>query len=118
MVLGIGWLVYAGIMAALAVVESEPAVYALFLAYGLFTALTESPQKALVAKFAPKTEEGTSFGWYNLVLGLAALPANLMFGALWQGAGMPVAFGFSAVVGLVAVVLLAACAPLARPARA
>lgn len=118
LVLGIGWLVYAGIMAALAVVESEPAVYALFLAYGLFTALTESPQKALVAKFAPKTEEGTSFGWYNLVLGLAALPANLMFGALWQGAGMPVAFGFSAVVGLVAVVLLAACAPLARPARA
>lgn len=114
--LGIGWLVYVGVMAGLALAESQAAIYALFLTYGLFTGLTESPQKALVAKFAPKTAEGTSFGWYNLALGLLALPANLLFGGIWQAYSPAAAFAFSAALGAVAALTLLLLAPMGRSA--
>lgn len=110
--LGAGWLVFAVIMALFAVVSVPWHAYALFMAYGVFTGLTEGPQKALVASFAPKTDEGTSFGWYNLTLGLLALPANILFGAIWQESGMAYAFGLSAACGLLSVAVLAALAPL------
>ncbi|CAG0989676.1 hypothetical protein PLCT2_02399 [Planctomycetaceae bacterium] len=116
--LGIGWLVYVGVMAGLALAESQVAIYALFLSYGLFTGLSESPQKALVANFAPKTAEGTSFGWYNLTLGLLALPANLLFGAIWQEVSISAAFLFSAATGALAVLALVLCSPIAgKPAE-
>jgi MFS-type transporter involved in bile tolerance (Atg22 family) len=49
-------------------------------------------EKALVADLVPADVRGAAFGWYNLTIGLAALPASIIFGGIWQAFGAPVAF--------------------------
>jgi MFS family permease len=60
----------------------------------------------VISDFASDTERGTAFGWYNLVLGLAAIPAGVMFGGLWHFFGAPAAFFAAAALAAAAVALL------------
>jgi MFS family permease len=53
----------------------------------------------------------TAFGWYNLAIGVGALPASLLFGALWDRWGSARAFDFGALLALVAAVGMAIVAP-------
>ena len=57
-----------------------------------------------VADLVPRTRRGAAFGWYNLAIGLGALPASLIFGYIWDRAGSPAAFMFGAGLALVAAV--------------
>ena len=59
----------------------------LFALYGLFHALTEGPERALVADLVGPESRGRAFGWYHAVTGGLLLPASLLTGALWQGLG-------------------------------
>lgn len=70
-------------------------LFALFAAYGVFMAATEGVERALVADLAPAHLRGTAFGWFNLTLGLALLPASLVFGMLYE-MQPSAAFAFSA----------------------
>jgi MFS family permease len=101
-----GWLVYAAIYLAFAAVTSRPALVAVFLAYGLYFGLTEPAEKALVSQMAPGALRGTAFGTYHGAVGLAALPASLVFGLLWRAFGVPVAFATGAALAGLASVLL------------
>jgi MFS family permease len=103
-----GWLVYALVYAAFAYVEDPLAIAALFVVYGTYHGLTEGAERALVADLAPAGARGTAFGWYNLVVGLLALPASVMFGLLWEVAGAPVAFLTGSALALAAALVLAA----------
>jgi len=69
-------------------------------------AATEGVEKALVADLAPPDLRGTAFGWFNLTAGIMLLPASLLFGALYQGAGPLAAFGFAATCAFCAALLL------------
>lgn len=100
-----GWLLYAAIYAGFAVANSEWQVWALFLGYGLFYGLTEAPEKALVAQLAPADRRGAAFGAYHFAIGVAALPASVIFGLLWQQAGAPVALFTGAGIALLATLL-------------
>jgi len=42
---------------------------------------------------ATDVERGTAFGWYNMIVGLAAIPAGVLFGVIWSQAtaGVPLA---------------------------
>jgi MFS family permease len=51
--------------------------------------------------------KGLAYGWYNFAVGLGALPASLLFGVLYKSYGALVAFGFGAVMAVVAALLLA-----------
>jgi MFS family permease len=108
---GLGWLVYAAIYAGFAFVTSGPGIVALFIAYGLHFGLVGGAQKALVAEVVPAAARARGFGAYHLCVGLAALPASVLFGALYQWSGAPAAFLTGAALSLAAVVLL----PLSRP---
>jgi hypothetical protein len=44
--------------------------------------------------------------WYNCAVGVATLPASLIFGTLYQFFGALAAFGWGAVLALCAVILL------------
>jgi MFS family permease len=88
-------------------------LYPLFAGYGLFLSATEGVKKALVADLALPGERGTAFGWFNLITGLALLPASLLFGGLMQSYGAPVAFAVAAIFALLAAGLLAVM-PLGR----
>jgi MFS family permease len=103
----LGWILYAAIYLAIGNIPSMNIVIGLFLFYGVFYGFTESPEKALVADLVPESKRGTAFGLYNLVLGIGALPASLLFGFVWQAYGVSAAFTMGAgLAGLASVMLL------------
>lgn len=106
-----GWMVYAAVYAGFAFVDAQWQVWALFVVYGLFFGLTEGPEKALVAGLAPPGLGGSAFGAYHAAIGLAALPASVVFGLVWQAFSSQAAFGMGAAIALAAALLL----PLALP---
>jgi MFS family permease len=105
-VIGAGWLLYAGVYAAFALIDSAPALVAVFLVYGLYFGLTEGVEKAWVADLAPEAARGNAFGIYNALIGFGALGASLLFGYIWTHVSPPAAFYTGAGFALVATALL------------
>lgn len=105
-----GWLVYAAVYFLLGRAGAEWQAWALFAVYGIYFGLTEGVEKALVADLVPADRRGAAFGWYNLALGVGALPASLIFGAIWDRWGAATAFTFGAAMALVAAVGIAVVA--------
>ncbi len=101
-----GWLVYAAIYLGLAATRTAHGFVALVIAYGFYHGMTEGVEKALVADFAPPERRGTAFGIYHGAVGLAALPASLLFGVVWRLYGPALAFGLGATLAAVATLLL------------
>ena len=99
-----GWTVYAVVYFAFGRATAAWHAWALFAAYGIFYAMTEGTEKAFVADLVPKARRGTAYGWYNLAIGLGALPASLIFGYIWDKAGSERAFMFGAGLALAAAV--------------
>ena len=91
--------------------SAEWHAWALIATYGVFYALTEGTEKALVADLVPVEKRGAAFGWYNLAIGLGALPASLIFGAMWDRVSPEAAFMFGATLALLAAVGMAIVAP-------
>jgi len=106
-----GWLVYASVYFAFGRAGAQWQAWALFAVYGLYFGLTEGVEKALLADLVPTDRRGTAFGWYNLAIGLGALPASLLFGALWDRWGSATAFDFGALLALTAAIGMAFVAP-------
>lgn len=101
-----GWCVYTLVYAGFALASQAWQACALFAAYGLFHGMTEGSERAILAEYAPAAERGRAFGWYYFIIGLVALPANLVFGLLWQKFGAGTAFFISAGISACASVLL------------
>jgi MFS family permease len=81
-----GGVVFAAAAAALAAELGAAGAIAVFLGLGLVAGLTEGAERALVARLAP-VRTGRGFGVYHALTGIAALPAGLAFGALYQDLG-------------------------------
>ena len=101
-----GWAVYALVYAGFAFVESAWQAWVLFIIYGADFGLTEGVEKAMVADMVTDEKRGTAFGFYNLAYGITVFPASLMFGFLWYQFGSATAFLTSAVISLIAIILL------------
>ena len=99
-----GWLVYAALAAGMARAGTAAAAWGLFLGMGLVAGLTESPERALVARLAGP-RQGSGFGMYHGVTGFAALVGGLALGAVFQAYGAGPAFLASAVGGIALVVV-------------
>ena len=109
-----GWAVYALVYLGFARADAAWHAWALFAAYGLYYALTEGAEKALLADLAPIGARGGAFGWHAFSVGVGALPASLLFGALWQAAGPVAAFGLGAALAGLAALLLWRLVPAPR----
>jgi len=94
-----GWLVYAVLAAGMARAGTAAAAWGLFLALGLVSGLTESPERALVARLAG-ARQGSGFGAYHGITGFAALVGGVALGGVFQRYGAATAFFASAVGGL------------------
>jgi MFS family permease len=101
-----GWLVYAASYALFALTTGPIACWAVFCLYGVHFALTEGAVRALVADLAPAEARGRAFGLYHAVVGVGALPASLVFGAIWQAWSAEAALGTGAGLSLVAALAL------------
>ena len=95
----VGWLVYAMLAVGMARAGTAVAAWGLFLALGLVSGLTESPERALVARLAG-THQGSGFGVYYGVTGFAALVGGVALGGVFQRYGAGPAFLASAAGGL------------------
>ncbi len=111
-----GWGLHALAFAAFAFSPSVPVTFALVALYGLYHALSEGAEKALLADLAPEASRGRAFGLYHALSGVGLLAAGLGFGALWSWAGPRAAFLAGAAVALSAGGLLVALLPRARTA--
>ncbi len=105
-VIRLGWLLYAAVYAGLAVAPGPAALWGLVLVYGVYYGLTEGVERALVADLVPSAARSTAYGWFHTAVGLAALPASLVAGELWQARGAGWAFGFGGAMALAAAALL------------
>lgn len=107
-----GWFVYGLMYLGFALAQTGWQIWTLFGLYGIYYAATEGAAKALVADLVPDSQRGTAYGLFNAAIGITALPASLLAGLLWQGAGTWTGFGpsapflFGAVLALVASFLL------------
>lgn len=103
----LGWLVYAAAYLALGLVTTAWQAWLVIIAYGLYYGLCEPAEKALVRDLAPPDRRGAAFGWYHGAVGVAAIPAGLLTGLLWEGFGAPAALWTGAAVAGLATLLLA-----------
>jgi MFS family permease len=110
----LGWGVYASAYAGFAFAASPSAIVALFALYGLFHALTEGPERALVADLAGSSR-GRAFGLFHAVTGAMLLPASLLTGLLWQRFGASAALGMGALLAGVAALGLQVAVPEPGP---
>jgi MFS family permease len=99
-----GWLVYALVYLAFGRAGATWQAWALFAVYGTYFGLTEGVEKALVADLVPAEKRGAGFGWYNLAIGLGALPASVIFGVVWDRYGAGRAFELGAALSALAAV--------------
>jgi len=83
----IGWAVYAATYLAFGLAERAWHAWAIFLVYGLYHGLTEPAEKALVKDLAAESSRGRAYGAYHFVIGIAAVPAGVLTGLLWQRFG-------------------------------
>jgi MFS family permease len=112
-----GWLVYAATYALFPATTSVALTWMLLVAYGAYYGLTEGGEKALLAELAPRESRGRAFGALHAITGVATLPANALFGALY--AHHPsLAFELSAGFAACAAVGLASMALWEAPAAA
>ena len=101
-----GWAVYAAIYVGFAFITAAWQVWILFMMYGLFYALTEPAEKTFVTVLVGNERKGLAFGWFNFAIGIAALPSSVIFGWLYESYGSVAAFGWGAILALLAAVVL------------
>ena len=102
-----GLLVYAAVYVGFALATRSFHAWLLFALYGLYYGLADGSMRAYVADLVGKDRRGLAFGVYHGAVGLAALPASLIFGWLWQWAGPAAAFGLGAGLALLATLIFA-----------
>jgi MFS family permease len=109
-----GYAVFALVYVGWAVAVEGWNAWALFLVYGIYAAATEGVGKAFVADIVPPEARDTAFGWFGGLVGLAAIPANLVAGWLWSTIGPSATFTFGAWSAAVAIALTLAWMPWLR----
>jgi len=103
-VLVVGYFVYALVYLGFARVSGLPSMWMLFIIYGIYIALTEGVEKALLADMAPSHLRGTVIGLHAALVGVALLPASFLAGFLWEFLGASAPFYFGSVMGLLAAI--------------
>ncbi len=116
LVVAAGGLLFAVVMFALGAAFGPAEAIGLFLVLGLVAGLTESGERAMVARLSP-VRTGRGFGSYHALIGAAALPAGLAFGALYQSGSGRTALWASGAGMLLAVVLWLIVSPADEGSR-
>ncbi len=106
MIIGLGWSVYLLTYIGFAFADSMWQIWALFAFYGIFFGFTEGVEKALVGDMVAKKTRGLAYGFYNFAIGIAALPASIVFGLVWKIFSFRLAFIMGASISLAALIML------------
>jgi MFS family permease len=82
-------------------------VWVLFAMYGVGIAIIETASRAIASDIIKdKSLRGTAIGTYHAFVGMALLPANIIFGFIATRFGEAVAFGYAGAIAVIAAILL------------
>jgi MFS family permease len=109
-----GWVLYALSYAGLAWVRSVPATMGVMAFYGLYHALSEGGERALLADLSPAESRGRAFGLYSALAGVSSLAGGLLFGFIWTHRSSAAAFVTAGAIAGGSAVLLGVLLPRAR----
>ena len=111
-----GWAVYGLSYLAFGLADQQWQIWGLFGVYGTYYGMTAPAEKALMKDLAPVAIRGRAYGYYNFILGAAAIPAGLLTGFLWQAYSPFVALAAGAGLAGVSSAGLLVWAVTAKPA--
>ena len=101
-----GFIIYAVVYYGFGITTSTGAIVALFALYGLYSAATDSIQKAYISDMIGQNKKGTGLGIYNGLLGITLLPASLIAGTLYDKVNSSVPFYFGAATAALSAILM------------
>ncbi len=101
-----GFLVYAIVYYLFGRFNNISVFIFLFILYGLYSALVDTGQKAMISDLVSKDYKGTGFGIYHSVLGITLLPASLIAGILYDKVNSNAPFYFGSAMAFLATVLM------------
>jgi MFS family permease len=101
-----GYVIYALIYFGFGRTSSPVIVILLFAFYGVYSALTDGVQKALVSDLIDKNKRGTGLGIYNCLVGMTLLPASVIAGLLYDHINNRAPFYFGAILAVIAALLM------------
>jgi MFS family permease len=101
-----GYLVFSAVYFGLAFAWNKLFMAAIFVLYGVYTAMIAGVERAFVAEIAPAALKGTILGLHSTVVGIALLPASVITGLLWNAFGAVIPFVFGAALSLAAALIL------------
>lgn len=100
------WLIYAVIYLGFGMATEAWHIGLLYIVYGLYYGAFQGAASALVADLVPSDRRGTAYGLFNAAIGVAAFPASLIAGLLWQWFSPAAPFYFGAGLAFVSGCLL------------
>jgi MFS family permease len=94
-------------LAGFAFFAAMPLMFLFMLILGAYMAFSDTAPRVFLAKLVPQRNYASALGAYNGMLGMLALPANLIAGFLWDKTlyGLPAAFAFSIATTLLAIAI-------------
>jgi MFS family permease len=105
-ILIIGYIIYAVVYFGFGITSSIGIITSLFALYGLYSAATDSIQKAFISDMIDRNKKGTGLGIYNALLGITLLPASLIAGLLYDKVNSSIPFYFGAATAIISAVLM------------
>ena len=101
-VIGIGYVLFGLTSLGLVFVSNLFQIVWVFALYGVFYAMIDGVQRAFVVDLAPPDLKATALGAFHTATGLAALPAGVIAGLLWDTISPEMAFAYGFVLSIVA----------------
>lgn len=106
-----GFAVFAVTYAWMALAASAAAAWGVFILYGVYMGISDGNGRALLGEFSTGERRGTAFGAYHMVVGLAALPASIIAGLLYDNVSPSAPFWVGAAGAVLAGILMLALVP-------
>lgn len=109
-----GYLVFAVTSIGLIFTSSIYTLLLFFIVYGIFYAMIDGVQRALVIDLAPKNLKATALGTFHTAIGLVALPGGYIAGLLWDKIGPGATFTYGFTLAIISIALFMFVKPTSR----
>ncbi len=106
-----GYLVFTVVYGVFGSAPPRAAIWGMMALYGVYYALTQPVLRAMVVDAAPREARGRAFGVFYFVSSIATLVASILAGELWKHFGPQLTFHLSAILALIAALLLLMASP-------
>ena len=109
-----GYLVFAVTSLGMMFTSSIYTILMFFIVYGVFYAMIDGVQRALVVDLAPGNLKATALGTFHTAIGLVALPGGYIAGLLWDKISPGATFTYGFTLAIISIALFMFVKPTSR----